>query len=264
VAASHQPRKRFGQHFLHDQYVIQRILQALHLQSKQHGVEIGPGLGALTTHVLPLLTALDVIEIDRDVIPQLLENCRGKGDLRVHQADVLRFDFHQLTTQPVSLRVFGNLPYNISTPLIFHLLEHIDLIQDMHFMLQREVAERLAALPGSRDYGRLSIMVQYHCRVELLFTVSAQSFSPPPQVESAIVRLIPHRPVPIVASQPELLTMLVKQAFNQRRKMLRNSLKEWINITQLVSLGIDPDARPEQLSVQDFVKMSNIISKSNG
>ncbi|MGB6977052.1 MAG: 16S rRNA (adenine(1518)-N(6)/adenine(1519)-N(6))-dimethyltransferase RsmA [Gammaproteobacteria bacterium] len=258
----HHPRKRFGQHFLRDQYVIQRILQALDLQPGQHGVEIGPGLGALTLQALPLLTALDVIEIDRDVIPELMAKCRNKGDLRVHSADVLRYDFHQLTTKPASLRVFGNLPYNISTPLIFHLLQHIDLIKDMHFMLQREVAERLAAPPGGGDYGRLSIMVQYHCQVELLFTVSAQSFNPPPKVESAVVRLTPYRPLPTVANDPELLATLVKQAFSQRRKMIHNSLQEWLNMAQLTSLAIDPNARPEQLSVQDFVKMSNMVGQT--
>lgn len=260
-ATFHHPRKRFGQHFLHDQQVIQHILQVLQLKPGQHAVEIGPGLGALTAQTLSLLTTLDVIEIDRDVIPHLIALCRNKGDLRVHQADVLDFDFHQLTTKSASLRVFGNLPYNISTPLIFHLLQQIELFQDMHFMLQREVAERLTAPPGGGDYGRLSVMVQYHCRVELLFTVKAQSFSPPPKVESAIVRLTPYRPLPIEANDPELLAIVVKQAFSQRRKMLRNSLKEWLNATQLALLAIDPDARPEQLSVQDFVRMSNMIKQ---
>jgi 16S rRNA (adenine1518-N6/adenine1519-N6)-dimethyltransferase len=261
ISTFHYPRKRFGQHFLHDFYVIQRIFHVLQLQPGQHGVEIGPGLGALTVQALSLLKALDVIEIDRDVIPDLMTQCQGKGDLRVHQADVLHFDFHQLTTHLASLRVFGNLPYNISTPLIFHLLQQIDLVQDMHFMLQREVAERLAASPGGGDYGRLSIMVQYYCRVELLFTVKAQSFTPPPKVESAIVRLTPHHPLPFQADDPELLAALVKQAFSQRRKMVHNSLKDWLNTTQLVSLEIDPDARPEQLSVQDFVRMSNMVKR---
>jgi 16S rRNA (adenine1518-N6/adenine1519-N6)-dimethyltransferase len=258
---SHHPRKRFGQHFLHDPNVIQRILQALQLQPGQHVVEIGPGLGALTQQALALLNQLEVIEIDRDVIPHLIATCHGQGELKVHQADVLRFDFHQLTTQPNSLRIFGNLPYNISTPLIFHLLQHIGLIHDMQFMLQREVAERMAAHPNSHNYGRLSIMVQYHCQVELLFTVPAHAFTPPPKVESAVVSLTPHRPVPFLAHDPALFALLVQQAFNQRRKMLRNSLKDWLNTEQFAALEIAPTTRPEQLSVQDFVRMSNMISQ---
>jgi 16S rRNA (adenine1518-N6/adenine1519-N6)-dimethyltransferase len=235
-------------------------VRALQPQPGQQWVEIGPGLGALTAQILPLVKILDVVEIDRDIIPHLVTLCRDKGELRMHQADVLKFDFRQLTTAPAGLRVFGNLPYNISTPLIFHLLKHVELIHDMHFMLQREVAERMASAPGSDSYGRLSIMVQYHCQVELLFTVDAQAFSPPPKVTSAVVRLTPYETLPFTATDPELFATLVREAFNQRRKMLHNSLQKWLSATQLAEMNIDPNVRPEQLAVQDFVNISNMIT----
>ena len=259
---SHHPRKRFGQHFLHDQRVINRIIKAIAPVASDHLVEIGPGLGALTEMILSVTGQLDVIEIDRDLVPKLTAKYGHLGELRVYAADALEFDFTQLCENDIPLRIFGNLPYNISTPLIFHLIDNIAVIKDMHFMLQKEVVERMAAKPASEHYGRLSVMVQYHCQVEVLFLVSASSFSPPPQVESAVVRLIPHPVLPYIAEDLTILREVVRCAFGQRRKMLSNSLKELISATDLSALGIDPKVRAEQLSVSDFIKISNYINKA--
>ena len=189
----HQSRKRFGQHFLRDPVVIQRILNAIKARPEQHLLEIGPGLGAITLPVLEAAQRLEVVELDRDLIPRLQERCRGRGELRIHQADALTFDLSQLCLNGRRLRVLGNLPYNISTPLLFHLLEQANHISDMHFMLQREVVERMAAAPSETAYGRLSVMLQYRCRVEPLFCIGPEAFSPPPKVKSAFVRLLPIR-----------------------------------------------------------------------
>lgn len=252
----HIPRKRFGQHFLTDQNIINKIILALSPQKDQHWVEIGPGQGALTTELLVLAGKLDAIELDRDLIADLKKKCELIGDLQLYQGDVLRFDLTQLY-KGKPLNVFGNLPYNISTPLIFHLLDFVSIIEDMHFMLQKEVAERIAANPGSKQYGPLSVMLQYHCQAQLLFFIGPSAFSPPPKVESAFVRLIPHLPT-FRANDTTKLRNIVRQAFSQRRKMLRNSLKEITTPAQLEQLKIDPNSRPEQLTVEDFVKISNI------
>ena len=183
----HIPRKRFGQHFLSDQGIIQRIVAALAPRPGEHLVEIGPGQGAITLPILKLVKQFDVVELDRDLIPQLQERCAHAGKLQIHSADALEFDFSSLKNDARLLRVFGNLPYNISTPLIFHLLDFAPVIADMLFMLQREVAERLAAETASEHYGRLSVMVQYHCQVDLLFDVPPEAFYPPPQVTSSII-----------------------------------------------------------------------------
>lgn len=256
---SHRPRKRFGQHFLHDSQIVSRTIQAIAPRANEHLVEIGPGLGALTKTMLMLTGSLDVIEFDHDLIPQLKQNCEAFGNLIIHQADALEFDFTQLAKDKRPLRIFGNLPYNISTPLIFHLLEQLSVIKDMHFMLQKEVAERIAAKPDTEGYGRLSVMVQYYCQVELLFSVSAKAFSPPPKVESAVIRFIPYASPPYPAKDLTKFQDVVRQAFSQRRKMLRNCLKELISVVELQQLGIDPNVRPERLSVKDFVKISNFL-----
>ena len=224
-------------------------------------VEIGPGLGAMTCPLLSRIERLQVVELDRDVIPVLKGNCAGKGELTIHQADALRFDFGQLTEQPRSLRVVGNLPYNISTPLIFHLLESAEKILDMHFLLQKEVVERLAAKPGSGDYGRLSVMVQYRCRAENLFHVGRGAFNPPPKVESAVVRLTPYETPPHVARDERLFAQIVNQAFSQRRKTLRKGLQKLCTDADFEQAGIDSSLRPEQLSVADFVLLSNQITQ---
>ncbi|MDQ2994363.1 MAG: 16S rRNA (adenine(1518)-N(6)/adenine(1519)-N(6))-dimethyltransferase RsmA [Pseudomonadota bacterium] len=249
------PRKRFGQHFLHDRGIITKIVNAINPQRTQHLVEIGPGLGALTHAILPLVDHLDAIEIDRDLIPILKESATTLGNLSIHEFDALQYDFRQLGAH---LRVVGNLPYNISTPLIFHLLEQLDCIEDMHFMLQREVVDRLAAKPGNKIYGRLSVMVQYHCHVDKLFNVAPGAFNPPPEVDSAIVRLLPYAAPPYHATSLNALRLIVNSAFSQRRKTLRKSLTNYLNPTDWQTLGIDSQLRPEQLSVADFVAISNV------
>ncbi|MDX1335328.1 MAG: 16S rRNA (adenine(1518)-N(6)/adenine(1519)-N(6))-dimethyltransferase RsmA [Gammaproteobacteria bacterium] len=257
---SHQPRKRFGQHFLHDPNVINGIISAIHPVPGQTMVEIGPGLGAMTCPLLSKIENLQVVELDRDVIPILKDNCAGKGELTIHQADALRFDFNQLSELPRSLRVVGNLPYNISTPLIFHLLETADKILDMHFLLQKEVVERLAAKPGGGDYGRLSVMVQYRCKAENLFHVGRGAFNPPPKVESAVVRLTPYKTLPHVAKDEGLFAQIVNQAFSQRRKTLRKALQKLCSDEDFANTGIDSSLRPEHLSVADFVQLSNQVT----
>ena len=254
----HRPRKRFGQNFLHDPQVIQRIVDSIRPREGQRMVEIGPGEGALTGELLPILGQLDVVELDRDLIPILESRYSGLGELRIHQADALKFDFCQLSPGAAQLRVVGNLPYNISTPLLFHLLEMSHCIQDMHFMLQKEVVERITAKPGSGQYGRLSVMMQYHCDTEMLFTVGPGAFRPAPKVDSAVVRLIPHRQPP-VAVDPEILSQLVSRAFGQRRKTLRNNLKGVLDASAIEALGIDPGIRPERLSLEEFARLANAL-----
>ncbi len=255
----HLPRKRFGQHFLSDQSVVQHIVSVLAPEPNQHLVEIGPGQGALTVPVIKLCQQLEVVELDRDLIPEITSRAPRGTDLIVHEADALKFDFGSLKQDARMLRVFGNLPYNISTPLIFHLLSFSDIVSDMVFMLQREVALRLAANPGSHDYGRLSVMTQYQCRVELLFDVPPEAFYPPPKVQSSIVRLIPHHPYPHIAKQFSQFENIVKLAFGQRRKALRNSLKQVISDEVWEKTGIEKGLRAENLSVADFVALSNAL-----
>ncbi|MDX1654882.1 MAG: 16S rRNA (adenine(1518)-N(6)/adenine(1519)-N(6))-dimethyltransferase RsmA [Candidatus Competibacteraceae bacterium] len=254
--AHHRARKRFGQHFLHDTTVVARIVDAVHPRPGEHLVEIGPGLGAMTRQLLPRVGRLEAVELDRDVIPRLQARCRDLGELVVYQQDALDFDFAALVTDDRPLRLVGNLPYNISTPLLFHLLRSASLIQDMHFMLQKEVVERLAADPGGRDYGRLSVMIQFHCRVDTLFPVAPEAFSPAPKVDSKVVRLIP-RPQPPVAVAPERLARLVRQAFAQRRKTLRNNLRGLLEVGEIQAAGIDPGVRPETLSLEQFAALAN-------
>jgi 16S rRNA (adenine1518-N6/adenine1519-N6)-dimethyltransferase len=259
----HFPRKRFGQHFLHDVRVIQYIMAVIAPKKTEKIIEIGPGLGALTQYLLPLIGSLDVIELDRDIIPLLQKKCAALGELHIHQADALRFDFSQLTRQPHSLRLVGNLPYNISTPLLFHLFNYIALIQDMYFMLQKEVVERMAAQPNEEAYGRLSVMVQYYCRVEMLFVVKPNAFTPPPKVDSAIVKLIPHTTIAYPAQDIKLFEEVVRLAFNQRRKTLKNSLQTLITADQLLSLNLDPTLRAENMHVESFVQIANFIASSS-
>lgn len=256
----HHPRKRFGQHFLHDTSVVERIVSALQLKSTDQVIEIGPGLGALTTHLLPLLNHLEVVELDRDLIPELKNSCATLGKLIVHQADALEFNFAGLTTQEKSLRIVGNLPYNISTPLLFHLLTQAQWIKDMHFMLQKEVVDRITAEPGSHAYGRLSVMVQYHCHTEALFVVKPGAFTPPPQVDSAILRLIPYLEPVYKVLDLKTFAEIVRLAFNQRRKTLRNSMRTVLTEQQWQMLSIDSGLRAEQLNVQQYVQIANLIS----
>lgn len=260
---SHRPRKRFGQHFLCDQGIIGRILLAVRPDREQPLVEIGPGLGALTLPLLEMVGRLDTVELDQDIIPVLQRRCQGIGDLSIHNADALGFDFGLLRRDERRLRIVGNLPYNISTPLLFHLISQLPHICDMHFMLQREVADRLVALPRQAAYGRLSVMLQYRCRIERLFTVDSAAFSPPPKVVSAFVRLVPYEQAPVQVSDHLRFGSLVRQAFSQRRKTLRNALRGVVSVAAIREVGIDPNARPETLSLAEFALLSNQISMGN-
>jgi len=260
IEGRHQPRKRFGQNFLHDPAVIERIVRSVAPRPGERLVEIGPGLGALTLPLLLAVGRLDVVEIDRDVIPHLQQACAGFGELRIHNADVLKYDFAALAEGQL-LRLVGNLPYNISTPLIFHLLKQLPVIRDMHFMVQREVAERLAAAPATEQYGRLSVMVQWRCTVELLFTVGSGAFKPAPKVESAVVRLAPHRAAPVKVNDEQRFAELVNQAFTQRRKTLRNARKRFFTAAGIEELGIDSRRRPETLSLVEYAALSNASSR---
>lgn len=250
---THLPRKRFGQNFLQDQSVIDRIIAAIRPRSGDIVVEIGPGLGALTQPLLKALGQLQVVELDRDIIPVLAASCKALGSLTVHQADALKFDFRQCGQE---LHVVGNLPYNISTPILFHLFEFIDCIKDMHFMLQKEVVDRMVASPGNKQYGRLSVMVQYYCQVESLFDVPPESFYPAPKVNSSIVRLTPYATLPYPVENKKLFDEIVREAFNQRRKTLRNSLRAYFNDEQFAAASINPDCRAENLSVEDFARLA--------
>lgn len=254
----HQARKRFGQNFLIDERVIERIVQAIAPAPSDNLVEIGPGQGAITGLLLERCPRLNVVELDRDLIPRLQASFASYPELNIHAADALKFDFATLARPDTPLRVVGNLPYNISTPLIFHLLKYRGLICDMHFMLQKEVVERMAATPGDKDYGRLSIMCQYHCEVEFLFEVGPHCFKPAPKVDSAIVRLTPRSQPEIEAQNPKILDAVVKTAFQQRRKTLRNALKHVVENEQDFEVcQIDPGRRPETLSVSDYVRLAN-------
>ena len=253
-------RKRFGQHFLQDKTIIEKMIRSIHPMRSDNLLEIGPGLGALTFVLLPFLDKLDVVEFDRDLIPTLEQKSQGMGQLRIHQADALSFNFAALNEASHSLRVVGNLPYNISTPLLFHLLTQLHAIKDMHFMLQKEVVDRIAAVPGSRVYGRLSVMIQYHCDAQILFEVPPQAFHPIPRVMSAVLRLLPREPQ-VVAKDLTLFAEVVRLAFNQRRKMLQNSLAPLCSLQAIQALDINPQARPEQIAVDAFVRISNSLIK---
>ncbi len=261
TARPHRPRKRFGQHFLNDPGVVERILRALRPEPGQRFVEIGPGQGVLTRPLLAITGRLDAVELDRDLAGALSgENLPG---LTVHGADALRFDYQALAPDG-ELRVVGNLPYNISTPLLFHLLAQAGAIKDMHFMLQREVVTRMAAAPGGGDYGRLSVMVQYRCRVERLFTVPPGAFRPPPKVNSAVVRLVPHPAPTVDVADDDVFRRLVAAAFSQRRKTLRNALRDMASEADLEAAGIDPGERAERLSLERFAALSRRVAVLSG
>jgi 16S rRNA (adenine1518-N6/adenine1519-N6)-dimethyltransferase len=256
----HTARKRFGQNFLHDEYIIDQIVSAIHPQVGQHMVEIGPGLGALTEPVCEQIDHLTVVELDRDLAARLRSHPFIAKKLNIIESDALKFDFSQLIRDNQPLRVFGNLPYNISTPLMFHLFSFADKVQDMHFMLQKEVVNRLAASPGNKNYGRLSVMAQFHCKIMPVLHVPPEAFNPPPKVDSAIVRLIPHHKKPVQVDSEEDLHKICAQAFNQRRKTIRNSLKDSLSEAQIEGLGIDANLRAENLSLGQFAQLANLWS----
>lgn len=254
-SASHVPRRRFGQNFLIDEGVVDGIIAAISPQADDNLVEIGPGLGALTTPLLTRLKHLHVIEIDRDLIARLRQRYSPEK-LVIHEGDALRFDFGELGG---ALRVAGNLPYNISTPLLFRFAEFSALIRDIHVMLQREVVERMIAAPGDPEFSRLSVMLQYRFDMEKLLDVPAEAFEPAPKVESAVVRLTPLAPLPHPARDETVFGNIVARAFSQRRKTLRNTLKNVIGENDFVALGINPGARAQELSVADFVRIADAV-----
>jgi len=249
-------RKRFGQNFLHDQGVIDDIVSAVDPQKGEHLVEIGPGRAAITLPLLQNSDRLDVIELDRDLVPLLRTQLADYPHLTIHQADALRFDYRTLISDGEKLRIIGNLPYNITTPLLFHLLEQADCIEDMCFMLQREVVERICAQPGTKRYGRLSIMVQYQCQASLLFIVPPEAFEPIPKVESAIIYLQPLGSKATSEVPVKALGKLVTQAFSQRRKTIANTLKKLVSIEILTAVGILPEQRPETVSVEQYIALT--------
>lgn len=259
--APHRARKRFGQNFLHDAGVINRILRAVAPREGQHLIEIGPGQGAITEGLLSSGAQLEVVELDHDLHPLLLARFGGSPQFTLHKGDALKFDFRSLATDERKLRIVGNLPYNISTPLMFHLIAQSDCVADMHFMLQKEVVQRLAAGAGMNHYGRLGIMVQYHCQVEHLFDVGSGAFSPAPKVDSAIVRLTPHAQLPHPAEDVSILELVVREAFNQRRKTLRNTLKPLLDAESIEAEGLDPTLRPEQVDLAGFVRLANRLAR---
>lgn len=255
----HRARRRFGQHFLHQASVIERIVRVMAPGPGEAVVEIGPGLGALTGALLDAAGSLDVIELDRDLAARLKARFDAAA-LRVHQCDALAFDFPALSRERGPLRVVGNLPYNISTPLLFHLLAAGGAVRDMHLMLQKEVVDRMVAGPGGRDYGRLSVMVQFRCRAETLFNVEPGAFTPPPKVRSSVVRLVPLAAPAVNVADPRRLERVVSLAFGQRRKTLRNSLKPLMSAGQIEAAGIDPGARPETLDLAGFAALANQVN----
>lgn len=256
----HRARKRFGQHFLHDRSVIDRILRAIDPRTGDKLLEIGPGQGALTYPLLQRCDRLIAVELDRDLVPILEQKSQAYGQLEVINADILEFELSSITGAD-KFRLVGNLPYNISTPLMFHLLESAHLIEDMHFMVQKEVAQRIVANAGDSSYGRLSVMLQYQCQCQYLFDVAPTSFTPPPRVDSAVIRLRP-------LDQPEHeigdyanFAKIVLAAFGQRRKTISNSLKSILDRETIIDCGIDPAMRAENLDIADFAKLSRTLNQ---
>jgi 16S rRNA (adenine1518-N6/adenine1519-N6)-dimethyltransferase len=255
---AHRPRKRFGQHFLHDPGILRRIVDAIAPQPGQRIVEIGPGEGAMTLPLLRAAGKLTAIELDRDLIEPLRGKARGIGAIEIVNADVLTVDFTALA-HGAPIRLVGNLPYNISTPILFHCLEHAGAIVDMHFMLQKEVVDRMAAAPGSKTYGRLSVMLQLRCTVEPLLKVPPGAFRPPPKVDSAVVRLVPLPASALPDVDFNTVGNVVRAAFGQRRKTLSNALSGLMDASAIAAAGIDPRARAEQLPPSDFVALAKQI-----
>lgn len=254
----HLPRKSLGQHFLHQKRVVDEIIRRFNPSPGDNVIEVGPGLGALTYDLIPRVGQLHVVELDRDLAERMEKNTRGHVNVHVHHADALKMDVSDLCAGE-NVRLIGNLPYNISTPLVFHLLRQRECIQDMWFMLQKEVGERILAIPGSRQYGRLSVMIQQCCSVQRVLQVASGAFSPPPKVESMVLCLIPYVDPPHAVDRYEAFETLVRVAFSQRRKTLRNALSPLIGQAGIEQLGIDPGLRPEQLQISDYARLSRLL-----
>lgn len=257
-------KKRFGQHFLHDSGIIDRIVAAIHPKADDLMVEIGPGPGALTVPLIAHLDKLHAIEIDRDWAARLegtviINNPKAEGRLQLHNVDVLKYDFARLSQQTQSIRLVGNLPYNISTPILFHLIQYNHLIKDMVFMFQKEVAERICAQPGTSAYGRLSVMMQYYFQPQMVLHLPPGAFKPPPKVDSAVVRFTPIERENRV--DIKLLKQVVTDAFNQRRKTLRNTLKKHLTSEDFETLQINPQLRAENLALQDYIRITEWLSQ---
>ena len=252
----HVAKKKFGQNFLKDSSIIHAIIQSIQPLQDDLLVEIGPGLGALTKPLLEKTKHLFAIELDRDIV-NWMQNQYLKNNITIFNEDVLNFNFHQFDKK---IRIVGNLPYNISTPILFKCIEDIKIITDLHFMLQKEVVDRMIAVPSSSEYGRLSVMLQYYFAMEHLVHVPKESFDPEPKVESSFVRLIPYDNYPFVANNIDQFGKIVKEAFSQRRKTIRNTLKNFMNANDFENIYINPQLRAENLSVSDFVKISNYLS----
>ncbi|HEY4555466.1 MAG TPA: 16S rRNA (adenine(1518)-N(6)/adenine(1519)-N(6))-dimethyltransferase RsmA [Lysobacter sp.] len=255
---SEPPKKHLGQHFLHERGIIDRIVRAVDPKPGDRLVEIGPGQGAITFPLLQRHGELTVVEFDRDLIAPLTEAAQPHGALTIVHRDVLKVDFTELAAGG-TLRLVGNLPYNLSSPILFHVLEHAAAVRDMVFMLQKEVVDRMAAAPGSKVYGRLSVMLQAHCVVTPLFDVPPGAFRPPPKVDSAVVRLVPRDPATIGIADAALFARVVRDAFGQRRKTLRNALSQVCDAAAIEAAGIRADLRAEQLPVADFVRLANAL-----
>lgn len=253
----HNPRKRFGQNFLIDRHVIADIIDEIHPGKDDNMVEIGPGLGALTKPLLQIVDHLNVVELDRDIVARLQQEFSSEK-LTIFSSDALKFDFSSLGQK---LRIVGNLPYNISTPLLFHLKQYTQNIIDMHFMLQKEVVERMVASPSSSSYGRLSVMLQYCFDMQLVLKVPAEAFHPAPKVESAIVYMVPLQQPRLMAEDEILFSQIVTAAFSQRRKTLRNTLGAFLNPDTFKALAIDPKLRAENLTVMQYINITNYLSQ---
>lgn len=258
---NHSPRKRFGQNFLRDAGIIRQIVMAINPGENDHLVEIGPGEGVLTAELLPHCRQLDAVELDRDLVARLTNRFGHHENFRLHSADALKFDFGALS-QGEGLRIVGNLPYNISTPLLFRLFEQLNRVSDLHFMLQKEVVDRLCAEPGNKDYGRLTVMAGYYCRAEHLFDVGPECFHPAPKVISSVVRLRPHVQVPVDVDL-ESLSRIVMAAFSQRRKTLRNALREYLDEEGFEVAGIDSNRRAETLALEDYAALTRVVGQAS-
>ena len=256
--SAYRTKKRFGQHFLHDQQIIKQIVNAVQIIDNQTLVEIGPGQGAITMPLLQKFKQLTAIELDRDLIKPLTKQSAQYGDLNLISADILTIDFNEVFSGQ-SLSIVGNLPYNISTPLLFHLLASSNMITSMTFMVQQEVANRITASVGHKNYGRLSIMMQYYCQSSYLFHVPPDSFNPPPKVDSAVIHLIPHKQLDPNLKDKALLDKIVKMAFSQRRKTIRNSLSDIVSTEQFERSNINPKLRAENLSLEQFITLTNTV-----
>ncbi|MBV1915701.1 MAG: 16S rRNA (adenine(1518)-N(6)/adenine(1519)-N(6))-dimethyltransferase RsmA [Pseudomonadales bacterium] len=257
---AHRPRKRFGQHFLRDDGVIQHIIDEIFPRSGEHIVEIGPGEGVLTTRLAQSDIRLDLVEIDRDLITHLAELFRDNAQVTINEADALKFDFSSLKQADKPMRLVGNLPYNISSPLLLHLAKYADDIADMHFMLQKEMVDRMASKVGGSNYGRFTVMMQYYFDIESLFDVYPDAFKPPPKVMSAVIRVVPRKTL-LPLADAKVLEELVKQAFSQRRKQIRNTIGKWFTAEQLADCGVNEKDRPQQIPVEAYVNLANALFK---